>query len=273
MNDQVGAGDAFLEGIPYPGVYVTDEEGIVVAKFFHDTYKVRDSPEMLIDAALGRLEISDQEPSFRGGDEEVRISVFVHGGRGSIRQGIRRQLIVRFDLGPGMHLYGEPVPDGMVPTKIEIEAPPGLVLEAPIYPPTETLRLTNMDVDLHVWTGAVDIVVPFYATGILVSETRPLDETTIELEVNIRYQACDDDTCLLPKTEKVVLSIDLDVIDVPALGPHLGHGQREANFRGAPHMTRLIQRKLRKHPLGLARYLLKSIRLELAAKWRSVTGK
>jgi len=273
LNDQVGAGDAFLEGIPYPGVYVTDEEGIVVAKFFHETYKVRDSPEILIDAALGRLEISDEEPGFRGGDEEVRISVFVHGGRGSIRQGIRRQLVVRFELGAGIHIYGEPVPDGMVPTKIEIKAPPGLVLEDPIYPPTETLRLASMDLELPVWTGTVDLVVPFYATGILASETRPLDQDSIELEVSIRYQACDDDTCLLPKTEKVALSIALDVIDVPGLGLHLGHGQREANFRSEPHMARLLKRKVRKHPLGLARFLLKSIRLEWAAKRRSLRRK
>ena len=73
LNDQVGRGDAFLEGIPYPGVYVTDEDGIVVAKFFHDTYKKRDSPEMLIDAALGRLVLSDDTPSVRGGDDEVRL--------------------------------------------------------------------------------------------------------------------------------------------------------------------------------------------------------
>src|SRR5678815_1244269 len=85
LNDQVGREDAFLTGIPYPGVYVTDERGIVVAKFFHDTYKKRSSPETLIDAALGRIVVSDDAPSVGGGDEEVRISVMAHGGHGTIR--------------------------------------------------------------------------------------------------------------------------------------------------------------------------------------------
>jgi alkyl hydroperoxide reductase subunit AhpC len=59
LNDQIGPEDAFFEGIPYPGVYVADEQGVVVAKFFHDNYEKRDSPETLIDAALGRIVVSE----------------------------------------------------------------------------------------------------------------------------------------------------------------------------------------------------------------------
>jgi len=272
LNDQVGREDAFLEGIPYPGVFVTDEEGIVVAKFFHDTYKKRDSPEMLIDAALGRLVLADDAPSVTGGDEDVRISASIHGGKGTIRQGILRQLVVRCELGEGIHIYGEPVPEGMIPTTIKVSAPPGLVVEDPIFPPTETLRLESMNLELPVWSRTVDIIVPFYAIGILASETRPLDTHAVEIEVAIRYQACNDTACFPPKTEKLVLQLPLDVIDVPALGTHMGHGQREARFSGTPHMARLMLRKLRKYPLGLPRLILKTIKLEIAAKRRSLKG-
>lgn len=109
---------------------------------------------------------------------------------------------------------------------------------------------------------------PFYAVGVLVSETRPLTENSLEIEVHIRYQACDDNVCLLPKTEKLLLEVDLDVVDVPALGPHLGHGQREGNFRAAPRMARLLRRKIRKHPLGFLRFIVKSFKLEMAAMRR-----
>ena len=249
---------------------MTDEDGIVVAKFFHDTYKKRDSPEMLIDAALGRLVVADDAPSVSGGNEEVRISAIVHGGKGTIRQGILRQIVVRCELAEGVHIYGEPVPEGMIPTTVTVSAPPGLVVEDPIFPPTETLRLESMNLELPVWSGTVDILVPFYAVGLLASETRPLDMDTAEIQVDIRYQACDDAVCFPPRTEKLVLQLDLDVIDVPALGPHMGHGQREASFSGAPHMARLMLRKLRKYPLGLPRLILKTIKLEIAARRRSL---
>jgi hypothetical protein len=272
LNDQVGREDAFLEGIPYPGVYVTDEAGIVVAKFFHDSYKKRDSPEMLIDAALGRLVLSDDAPRAQSGDGDVRISATIHGGSGTIRQGIRRQLVVRCELRDGLHIYGEPVPEGMVPTTVTVSGPPGLVVEEPVFPPTRTLRLESMGLELPVWSGTVDIVVPFHAVGELASETRPLETDSISIEVGVRYQACDDVVCLPPRTEKLVLRAALDVVDVPALGTHMGHGQREGSFRAERHMARLMLRKLRSYPLGLPRLALKTIKLELAALRRRRGG-
>ena len=251
---------------------MTDEDGIVVAKFFHDTYKKRDSPETLIDAALGRIVLSDDAPSASGGDEEVRVSAVVHGGKGTIRQGILRQVVVRCELGEGLHIYGEPVPDGMIPTTAKVTGPPGLVVGDPVFPPPVILRLESMGMELPVWSGNVDIVVPFYPVAELASETRPLDVASAPLQVEVRYQACNDALCFPPKTERLALELALDVIDVPALGLHTGHGQREGNFNAGPHMVRLLLRKLRKYPLGLPRFILKAMRRELAAKRRAHRG-
>ncbi len=124
LNDQIGRGGAFLEGIPFPGAYVTNEAGVVIAKFFHDTYKKRDSPENLLDAAAGTIQINGNEPNVRNSDPELPVSVFVRGGRGTIRQGIIRHLVVRFELPDGLHIYGEPVPDGMVPTTVNVSKAP-----------------------------------------------------------------------------------------------------------------------------------------------------
>jgi hypothetical protein len=272
LNDRVGPEDAILYGIPYPGVFVTDEDGVVVSKFFHDSYKKRDSPELLIDAALGRIEVSEEVPQAEGGDEEVRITAFVHGGKGTIRQGVRRELVVRFELAEGLHIYGEPVPDGMIPTKVELSGPPGLVVEEPILPPTETLRLESMDVELPVWSGTVDLRIPFHAVGELASETRPLDQDEVTLVLSVRTQACNDQVCLLPKSERFEIRVPLDVIDVPKLGMHMGHGQREAAFDGGPHIRRLFLRTLRKRPLSIPRFLWKSLQLEREAARRRRGG-
>jgi hypothetical protein len=264
--------DAFVYGIPYPGVYVTDTDGVVVAKFFHDSYKKRDSPETLIDAALGKIVLSDGAPQVTAGDPKVRVTVAVQGGKGSIRQGIIRQLVVRFELSEGLHLYGRPVPEGMIPTTVSVEGPPGLVIEETEYPPTSPMHLASLNLDLPVWSGSFDVVVPLYAVGELASETRPLDTDRSSIEVTVRYQACDDNECLLPKTEKLKLDLAMDVIDVPALGVHMGHGQREASFDGTPHARPLILRTLRRSPLGVARFALKILRLELEARKRQRGG-
>ena len=269
LNTEVSKSDAFLYGIPFPGTYVCDEDGVVTAKFFHDTYKKRDSAEIYIDAALGRIELDADAPQAASGDEEIKITAAVHGGGGSVRQGILRKLVVRFELADGLHIYGEPVPEGMVATSVTISGPPGLETLPPELPPTEELYLDAMGVTLSVWSGTVDIVVPFYPVGELVSETRPLDQDEIDIDVVVRYQACTNNECLLPKSETLRLTLPLDVIDVPSLGMHVGHGQREGSFDSTPAMRRLIWRKFKQNPLGLPRLIYKSIKLERAARKRA----
>ena len=269
LNTEISEDDAFLYGIPFPGVYIADEEGIVTAKFFHDTYKKRDSADTLIDAALGHIEIADDAPSASGGDDEIKLTVAVHGGNASIRQGVIRKLVTRFELGEHLHIYGEPVPTGMVATSVTVNGPPGFRTLEPEFPPTEELHLASLGLDLNVYSNTVDIVIPFYADGELASETRPLDVDNVDIEVQVRYQACTNDECLLPRTESFTLNLALDVVDTPSLGFHKGHGQREGAYDSTPAMRRLFLRKLKKNPLGLPKFIWKMIKLESAARRRA----
>lgn len=269
LNTEVSADDFMLYGIPFPGVYVCDEEGVITTKFFHDTYKKRDSAELYIDAALGKIQLSEDAPQAAGGDDGIKITAAIHGGKGTIRQGIIRKLVVRFELAEGLHIYGEPVPEGMVATTITVTGPPGLVTQEPLLPPTNTLHLAALGVDLEVWSGTVDLVVPFYARGELASETRPLDADKMDIQVQVRYQACNDNECLLPKTETFNLTLGMDVIDVPKIGLHLGHGQRAGNYDGRPALRRLLWRKFKANPISLFKFIANNIKLERQARKRA----
>ena len=145
LNEQLTEADGPLYGIPYPGVYVCDEQGVVTSKFFHDSYKKRESPEMLIDAALGEIQIDESAPRATSADDGIEITAALHGGNGSLRQGIVRQLVVSFDLPEGLHIYGEPVPQGLTATRIDVEGPAGLVLLPMESPVTHSLHLTSID--------------------------------------------------------------------------------------------------------------------------------
>ena len=265
LNTEVGRGAGILEGIPFPGAYVTDENGVVVEKFFRDSYKRRESPENLIDAALGRLELEPDDPTTTGGEPDVRIRATLRGGGGSLKQGAQRKLVVRFELGAGLHIYGEPVPEGMQPTRIAVRGPEGVVIGEPIAPPTEPLRLAGLGVEIPVWSGTVDFVFPLHATSELASECHPLERDRATLEVAVSYQACDDRNCLLPKTERLVLEVPVLPVDVPSISLHTGHGQRELSIQGTPHLRRLFLRKARQNPLGLLGYVGTELRLTLAS--------
>jgi len=266
LNEQLSSADGPLYGIPYPGVYICDENGFVTSKFFHDSYKKRESPEMLIDAALGRIQIDESAPVASSVDDGIEITAALHGGNGSLRQGIVRQLVVTFDLPEGQHIYGEPVPQGLTATSIEIQGPEGLVLLPMQAPPTQPLYLASIDETLQVWSGRVDLVVPLFPNGELVSECRPLDMPEVALSVNVKFQACNDNECLMPQTRLLMLTVPLDVVDVPNLAIHTGHGQREGNYDSTPAMKRLVWRKTRGNPLQLVQFLWRQMRMRRQLK-------
>jgi hypothetical protein len=208
-------GDLPAYGVPFPGTFVTDENGVVIEKFFHDSYEKRNSAESMIDAALGGLLTGGEGPAASGSDDDVAVSAFVRGGR-ALRE--------------GLHLYGETVPEGMLPTRVEVAGPEGLVTLAPELPPTRPHRLEALGLTLHVWDGVVDIAVPFYPRAELISECRPLDRDSVPI--------------------------------------HGETGQRKAALDGAPHLRRLMWRQLRRHPLGALRSIVQQIRLRLEAQRR-----
>ncbi len=221
LNTFVAETDAPFYGIPFPGTYVLDEEGIVREKFFRRHLANRESADTVLESALGEILMGEADPRADAGDEDVRVTAFFHGG--PLRSGPLRRVVVRFELRDGLHIYAEPVPDGMVATDVIVEGPDGLMVEAPILPPSEPLRLEVLDADLQVWSGTVDIAVPIWANSELVCIMRPVDPNVVTLDVTVRYQACDDTTCLMPRTERLRVEVPLAPHDVPAFLDGTGH--------------------------------------------------
>jgi peroxiredoxin len=258
LNTNVAPHEAPFYGIPFPGSYVTDEDGRVVAKFFPRQIAMRESAESFIDGALGEILLSPDEPQAHGGDDDVRIDVVFHGGR-SFRNGVPRRIVVRFHLPDGLHVYGEPVPDGMVATRVDVRGPEGLVVEPPVLPPTAPLRLEALDAELRVWSGRVDLVVPVWASDRLVPLVPGPDHPThADIEVVVRYQACDDRTCRLPKTETFTLRIPLEESATPRL-PIFRGNPATTTMPSSRHFRKMVLRSLVRRPwlaLRTVRYLI-----------------
>lgn len=238
LNTIIPEDDVPFYGVPFPGTYVVDEEGIVREKFFPRHLANRESADTVLESALGEILMGEGDPVADGGDEDVKITAFFHGG--PLRSGPRRRLVVRFELRDGLHIYGEPVPEGMVATKITVEGPDGLIAEPPILPPTQPLCLEALGAELQVWSGRVDIPIPIWANSKVVCVMRPVDPNVITLDVTVRYQACDDTTCLIPRTEKLQVEVPLAPHDVPTFLDGTGH--RSVSMDSMKHFKEMIAR-------------------------------
>jgi peroxiredoxin len=241
LNTLVREDEVPFHGIPFPGTYVVDERGVVVEKFFPRHLANRESADSVLESALGELLMGEQEPRSTGGDDDVRITAFLHGGGGVLKSGVLRRVVVRFELPAGMHVYGEPVPDGMVPTTVAVRGPEGLVVGDPILPPTSPLTLEEVGVELHVWSGTVDVAVPVFVNSHMIDLFGVLPET-IELEVEVRYQACTDRACLIPRSERLSLEVPFAPLDVPNLPGMRMEGQRRTSMDSLAHFKALVGR-------------------------------
>jgi len=261
LNTNVEEHQVPFYGIPYPGTYVTDEEGRVIAKFFPRHIAMRDSAEAFIDSALGEIFVADDEPRASGGDDDIPIEVVFHGGH-SLKMGIQRRIVVRFHLPEGLHIYGEPVPDGMVATKIEISGPEGLHVYPPILPPTDKLHLEALDAELEVWSGRVDIAVPIWADDQLAPLQTRDDPGSAHLEVTVRYQACDDTSCQIPRTEAFELDVPIEVATTPRL-PVFRSNPARSTMPSVQHFLKMLRRGIARKPWLLPRtiaYMLGQMR-------------
>lgn len=234
LNHLVPEEQVPYHGIPFPGTYVVDETGVVIAKSFHRALSQRESPEGLLDAALGEILLRSGEPTVaHAGDAGIHVSMTYHGGGGVIRGGAIRRLVIRVDLPEGLHIYDNPVPDGMVATSFTLVGPQGLRALPVERPPTHPLELPGIGT-LNVWSGTVDFAIPVWATAEIASLVRDDNPDTVTVEVEMAYQACDDTACRLPQTQR--LTIDVPI--APFVGPALRTGGMPGAETTTMHTTR-----------------------------------
>ena len=207
-----GAGRPFF-GVPFPGVYVTDERGVVTEKFFHRHYATRESAGAIRDSALGEILARHETPAVALTSDQVRISAF--SSDTALKFETQSTIYVRFELEEGLHMYGRPLPDGYIASEATIPDTAGLRVGAASYPPTHPREFSELGVTLNVFEGVVDVAIPVTPNSELFGP-RPSDQPTqLDIPVSVLFQACSETICYTPKTETFSLTLPV----IPLLRP------------------------------------------------------
>ena len=224
-------------GIPFPGTYVIDAEGSITAKFFESNLAIRANGDQLLRAAKGES-VAIQTVGRKSAEPQAEVSLEVILDGESLATGVLRDLIVCLRVPDGQHLYGKPVPEGMVATTVEFEESEGLVVMDPIFPPTSTHVLNGTGEELQVFEGDVVIQVPITHNQ---RSMEKLDDGSRAVRVagTVRWQSCDDDVCHLPASQTFELLI-------PAVKTNSAKYRRDEGSTGmdaAKHLAKMTERR------------------------------
>ena len=190
-------------GIPNPGSYLVDEDGRVAEKFFHREYQVRETSATVLRSGF---HVPVDPRSFVHAEiARDGVSVSATLGANELHSMQRADLYVTLDLERGLHIQGPTVPDGYLATKVAVTGTEGLRVGEPQFPATKPFRIKGLQEDFQVLDGEVVIVVP------LVSTMR--EGHTVSIDVEVSYQACNDQECFIPKTERLHLEVPLAPIN------------------------------------------------------------
>ena len=102
------------------------------------------------------------------------------------------RLTVSLEIAEGWHVNANPAAAGLVPTTVTVN-PAGVALRLMEveYPAALPLPFPSLAETLQVWEGRVEVV-----SRLAASEDAPASQGV--LRAAVRYQACDDEVCLLP---------------------------------------------------------------------------
>jgi hypothetical protein len=187
-------------GVPYPGVFLLDEQGNVMQKRFQQSYRERETGVAVLERGFGLSSSVHGAPVHAQGQS---IQVAARLDSPTYRSFQRLWLTVDLDIDAGLHVYGQPIPEGFIPLTVEVTPGEELIVGAPEFPLPTPHRLEGLDEEFYIYEGKLTVTLPL---------TFIHDADAAVVQVAVRYQACSDELgCFMPQT--VTLQVPVQVQD------------------------------------------------------------
>ena len=161
-------------------------------------------PALITAAALLATGVAAPAADLPRPEEVVTPTAFA--SLSGLHPGGRVRIAVAADVLEGWHVNAHvPSSDYLIPTVVELEAPPGIVVGEPTYPEGEMVTFEFADEPLRVYEGRFYVVVTLEAAA--GADTGPR-----RLEGTLSYQPCSDRICLAPA--EVRFEIEIPVVSL-----------------------------------------------------------
>ena len=232
LNTLINEDDHPWYGIPYPGTYVVGTDGDITQKFFDSNLAVRAGAEQLLRAALGE-EVGARAQTADASADEIEIDIAVDAK--ALTTTVQKDLVVRFRVPTGRHVYADPAPEGSVAVDVVLDENPSLVARPIVRPVAEPHVLIGTDETFDVHHGEFELRLPLTVN----SAARP-DPDTVTIAGEVRWQACDDHVCDIPESRRFELEVVVIAPPLRAIGDDRGAALEP---RAMAHFQQMTKRR------------------------------
>ena len=198
LNESAPKGPFY--GIPYPGTFILDSRGVVVAKYFEQDYTQRyTSADILV------KEFGAAPDAAHSTVQAKHLWLSASAGDAAVHTGQRIVLAVDVDLPAGVHVYAPGV-KGYIPVELSAANSPAYAVHAAVYPESRMMRLPVIGETVPVYTGRFRVLQE-------ITIAKGVSPGAVTVNGTFRYQACDDRECFIPETVPLSWALRVEPLD------------------------------------------------------------
>jgi hypothetical protein len=191
-------------GVPHPVDYLLAPDGFVIRKYFVENYQHRVTASAIVLEEFGSVGDDAAEITLQNGALTVKIGL--SGAKAFAGQEIA--FFAKFQLEPGWHVYGTPLPAAYTAAQVVFDDP-NIIRQSFALSHAEPTMITALGETLPVYSGS------FPGLGSLLLKF-PMDEGQVLLSGQVRFQQCNDQMCEPPQTLPFQLPLTIEPFMVAA---------------------------------------------------------
>ena len=206
LNTTVAPTNKTQYGIPFPGTFFVDRDGIVTSRVFETAYQERDTISSLIVRLGGQLDATATKISA----PHLDLTTFTTDQ--TVAPGTHFSIVLDVTPRRGVHVYAPGV-TGYRPVALTIAPQPGVAVRDAQFPKPVDYYFKPLDEHVNVYERPFRIVQDVAIDASREAEAMLKDRATLTIQATLDYQACDDKVCFNPQSVPMSWTVALKPLD------------------------------------------------------------
>jgi peroxiredoxin len=214
LNTTVPKNNLQAYGVPFPGTFMVNPQGVVTSRFFEPAYQERTTAGSILVRLGNNIDVAATTVS----SAQVDITAFASDA--AVAPGAHFSLVLDIRPSDGLHVYAPGVKKDYKPIALSLQPQPGVIIGNAQFPQSELYHFEPLDEYVQVFQHPFRIVQDVAIDVSAAARAALKDPAALTIKGELTYQACDDKLCFFPQSVPLTWTIGLKQLDpAPTANP------------------------------------------------------